>query len=135
MKIIDCIPGEQVAFEDNDRIAYKILSTLNPNDLPNLDLWKELIILGTSDIIKFISSDFENAYYLLYTYYLQNNKEINRVFISDKEKVINFINDYFDEECGEGFDIIISDVNYNKVIMGNHDGLLLVRSDQYKDRI
>lgn len=127
MKITDLIPGKQVTYESIDEISQKILSTINPNNLPPLELWEELTILNKDAVIRWIQNSLTEKFYLLYTYYLK--KRSHRVFLADKESVIKFIYDNFDEEWGEGIDIMISDTNYEVVIMGNHDGVLVTRSD------
>lgn len=128
MKITDLIPGNQVPYEDNNEISQKILSTINPNNLPPLELWEELTMLNKDAVIHWIQNSLTEKLYLLYTYYLK--KKLHRVFLADKESVIKFIDDNFDEDWGEGIDIMISDTNFENVIIGNHDGILVTRSDQ-----
>lgn len=127
MKITDLIPGNQVS-DIGDKISYKILSTINPNNLSPLELWEELTILNKNTVIYWIQNNLTEKFYLLYTYYLKN-KMSHRVYLADKESVIKFIDDNFDEDWGEGIDIMISDTNYENVIMGNHDGVLVKRLD------
>ncbi|MCR5146551.1 MAG: hypothetical protein K6B70_04320 [Clostridia bacterium] len=123
--MINKIPGNLIPYDKTDEIAKKILSVLNPNDLPPLEMWKELTVLNKDSVIQLIKNSLSKNYYLLYTYYLK--KILHRVFLAEKEEVIKFLNDNFDEEWDEGMDIIIADSNYETIIMGNHDGVLLKR--------
>lgn len=127
MKITDVIPGKQVSYENSDEISQKILSSINPNNLPPLELWEELTMLNKDAVIHWIQNSLIENFYILYTYYFK--KKSHRVFLADKESVIKFIDDNFDEDWGEGIDIMISDSNYKNVIMGNHDGVFVTRSD------
>lgn len=128
MKITNLMPGNQLQYKNSDEIAQKILSTINPNNLSSLELWEELTMLNKKAVIQWLQNSLTEKYYLLYTYYLK--KQSHRVFLADRENVIKFIDDNFDEDCGEGIDIMISDTNYENVIIGNHDGVLLARSNQ-----
>lgn len=125
MKLTDKIPGKQVSFDENDKIAKQILLALNPNNLSPLELWNELTLLDKDSTIQIINNCLSNNYYLMYTYYFK--KTSNRVFSAEKKDVVKFINDNFDEEWDEGIDIIIVDLRYETIIMGNHDGVLLKR--------
>ncbi len=127
MKITDVMPGKQVSYENSDEISQKILSSINPNNLPPLELWEELTMLNKDAVIHWIQNSLIENFYILYTYYFK--KKSHRVFLADKESVIKFIDDNFDEDWGEGIDIMISDSNYKNVIMGNHDGVFVTRSD------
>ncbi len=129
MKITDRIPGVRIPYEKSDEIAERIILSLNPEGLSPIELWKELTEtdpVAAADLIRNCPTD---KFYLLYTYYL---KEVShRVFLSDRESAIKFITDNFDESAGDGMDIVISDINFEIVIMGNHDGVLLIPSEQY----
>lgn len=129
MKITDFIPGNQMQYENSDEIAQKILSTINPNNLSPLELWEELTTINKEAVIQWIKNSLTEKFYILYTYYLK--KQSHRVFLADRECVIKFIDDNFDEDWGEGIDIMISDINYENVIIGNHDGALVTRLEQY----
>lgn len=125
MKITDLIPGDRIIGEECDNIAQSIFSALNPKKLHPLKLWDELVLLTREEAINIIRTALCDEYCLLYTYYL--NKPSNRVFVADKQSVIDFLTDNFDEEHGEGIDIIISDNVYENIILGNHDGVLATR--------
>lgn len=125
MKITDRIPGDRITGEEGDNIAQSMLSALNPKNLHPLKLWDELTQLTREEAINSIRNALCDEYYLLYTYYL--NKPSHRVFSADKQSVIDFLTDNFDEENGEGIDIIISDNVYENIILGNHDGVLAAR--------
>lgn len=125
MKLTDKIPGKQISFDENDKIAKQILLALNPNNLSPLELWNELTLLDKDSTIQIINNCLSNNYYLMYTYYFK--KTSYRVFLAEKKEVVKFINDNFDEEWDEGIDIIIVDLHYETIIMGNHDGVLLKR--------
>jgi len=125
MKLTDKIPGKQISFDENDKIAKQILLALNPNNLSPLELWNELTLLDKNSTIQIINNCLSNNYYLMYTYY--SKKTSYRVFLAEKKDVVKFINDNFDEEWDDGIDIIIVDLRYETIIMGNHDGVLLKR--------
>lgn len=125
MKLTDKIPGKQVLFNDNETVANNILLALNPNNLPPLELWNELHIINKDLAIQEIDKSQSDSFYLMYTYYFKEPS--HRVFLADKEEVIKFINDVFDEEWDEGMDIVIEDLSFKTIIMGNHDGVLLKR--------
>ena len=123
----DKIPGKELDESKSMEISKKIIEALNPNNLSLLELWKkELKRITKEDAIDYYKNNSINEYYMLYTYYV-NKKEINYVYIANKQNVINFIKDEFNEEWDEGFDITISDIEFKKIIMGNHDGILVTR--------
>lgn len=137
MKVTDIVPGKQVPYEDGNIIAQMILSTINPHHLPPLALWEELTTLNKEAVIGWIQNCLTENFYLLYTYYLKKPHHdlltSHRVFLADRKSVIKFMEDHFDEDWGEGIDIMISDTHYQKVIMGNHDGVLTARKEGEKD--
>jgi hypothetical protein len=49
----------------------------------------------------------------------------NRLYVSEKSDFLSFIDSRFNEERGDGMDIIISDKSYESLFIGNHDGMLL----------
>jgi len=122
---MDKIPGTKLDINESDNIAKKIIKTLNPNDLDPLELWKELKKITKNEIINYYKENPIKKYYMLYTDY--SKKETNYVFITEKEEVINFIKNEFNEEYDLGYDMIISDIAFKKIIMGNHDGILVTR--------
>lgn len=122
-KLLDKIPGNKL--DNSEEIAKKIIKALNPNDLEPLELWKELKEISKTETINYYKENSIKKYYMLYTDY--SKKETNYIFITEKENVINFIDNEFNEEFDEGFDIIISDVEFKKIIMGNHDGIIVTR--------
>ena len=63
----------------------------------------------------------------LYTYYFK--EESHRVFLADRESVVTFIQEHFDEEWGEGIDVIMTDTHFETFMMGNHDGMLVTRKE------
>lgn len=121
--MLDRIPGNKI--ENSQGIVNKIFKTLNPNELEPLELWKELKKITKAKAINHYKENPIKKYYMLYTDYSKNGA--NYIFIAEKETVINFIDNEFDEKLGEGFDIIISDVEFKKIIMGNHDGIIVTR--------
>lgn len=127
MKITDCIPGKQLPLEEGNPIAEKMLSSLNPNNLSPIALWEELNVISLDRIVKVIEDCNTNEYYLLYIYYM--NRVSYRVFCSTKKSVVDFIKENFNDNWGEGIDIIISDMNFEKIFMGNHDGIFVMRSE------
>ncbi len=127
MKINDLIPSNQITNKDVDSIVKKIIATLNPNCLSPLELWSNLMVISVDETIDNVKKCLSDKFYLVYTLYLK--KECNRLFLLNKSDVIKFISDNFNEELGNGMDIMISDIKYEKVIIGNHDGILAMLPD------
>ena len=65
----------------------------------------------------------------LYTYYFK--EESHRVFLADRESVVTFIQEHFDEEWGEGIDVIMTDTHFETVLMEKHDGVLITRKEVF----
>ena len=125
MKIKDKIPGEQLDIKYIKGLTKKIEKTLNPNNLESLEMWKELKRINKKTAIDYYKKNKQQKYYMLYTVYGKN--ETNYIFLTNKDDIIKFIDNEFDEEYDEGFDIIITDIEFKKIIMGNHDGILVTR--------
>lgn len=115
-------------YENGDTIAQRILAAINPRQLPPLALWDELTVLTKDVVMQRIQNSVTERFYLLYIHYL-GKKESYRVFLADRESVIRFIQETFDEEWDEGMDMMISDMYFQNVIMGNHDGVLVGREE------
>lgn len=127
MKINDLIPGNQITNKDINSIVKKIKETLNPNCLSPLELWSNLMVISVEEVTENIKKCLSDKFYLVYTFYLK--KECHRLFLLNKSDVIKFISDNFNEELEYGMDIMISDIKYEKVIIGNHNGVLAILSD------
>lgn len=65
----------------------------------------------------------------LYTYYFK--EESHRVFLADRESVVTFIQELFDEEWGEGIGVMLADTHFETVVMEKHDGVLVTRKEVF----
>ncbi len=123
MNLLDLIPGNRISGELFNNISDDILAAINPEKLPLIERFNQFNLKSKQQIMDIIQSSSQEKYYILYTHPVKEKK--NRLYVSEKGDLLNFIDSRFNEERGDGMDIIISDMSYKSLIVGNHDGMLL----------
>lgn len=78
---------------------------------------------GKKETIGIIQNSLHSEYYILYTHPVRKNSIA--LFLTQKDNLISFIDKQFNENRGDGMDVIISDRLYESMVIGNHDGMLL----------
>ena len=63
--------------------------------------------------------------------YLLFQRRIAPCFLADRESVVTFIQELFDEEWGEGIDVMLADTHFETVLMEKHDGVLITRKEVF----
>ena len=123
MNLLDSIPGDRIRGERFNIISSDILLAVNPEKIPPLERFNQLKIRSKQEIMDLIRDNLKDEYYILYNHPVDEKQ--NRLYDSDKDSLLEFIDNRFNEERGGGIDIIISDKSYESLVLGNHDGMLL----------
>lgn len=123
MNLLDLIPGDRISGESFNNISTNILLAINPEKLPPLERFNQFKIRTKQEIMDLIQNSSLDEYYILYTHPVKGKE--SRLYVSKKSGLLNFIDSRFNEERGDGMDIIVSDELYESLIVGNHDGMLL----------
>lgn len=123
MNLFDLIPGDRISGDTFSIISSDILSAINPEKLPPLERFNQFKIRSKKEIMNLIQNSSGEEYYILYTHPVKEKE--NRLYVCDKSGLLNFVDTRFNEERGDGMDIIITDKSYEYLIIGNHDGMLL----------
>ena len=126
MKSFEFISGNRIYGEQFNTIQNDILSAINPNKIPIPQWFVQLKSQTKQEIIYLISKNPQDDYYILYTHPV--NKKMNKLFVAKKDKLLEFVENCFNEERGNGVDVVISDKSYDNLIVGNHDGLLFLQT-------
>lgn len=124
MSLIDLIPGDRISGVKFSKISSEILEAIKPEKVQIPEWFAQLELRTKQEILDLLRIDLQDRYYILYNHPV-NNQE-NRLYLSQKDMLLQFIDSCFDEEHGDGIDVIISDESYKRLIIGNHDGMLML---------
>lgn len=116
--MVNIFPGTRL-LENFDELREEILLQINPkklNSMDNLKNWKridnELYSVGGL-------GEYDN-FYILYKHPI--HPYLDKLFETNYQDLIEFLQDRIDPEKEEGMDLIIASRGFEKIIVCNHDG-------------
>ena len=107
--------------------SQKIISAINPENVTPIELWKKLDVISKEEMIDDIKMSSRDNFIVLFTDY--SDEQAHEIYLFTKRQAVLFISENFDEDKEEGLDIVMCDDLYNVSYLGNHDGILLKRSN------
>jgi hypothetical protein len=113
-------PGVKVV-DRNTEIRCKILSLVNPNNevpIENIKKWNRV----DDNVYELEALKNFNTYYLLYKHPVHDYRD--KLFLVGREELISFMKERIKPSEGEGLDIIITNAEFTKLVVCNHDGLV-----------